>query len=332
MEELVTLSITQLEELMKKKLIAAGLPQEAASETAKHLAIADATGVHSHGAVRMDYYAERIAKGGITLAPKLSFEKTGPATGIFHGDNGMGQYVCNEAMKIAIHLAKEAGIAYVGVEQTSHSGTMAYYVKKAAEEELIALAMCQSDPMAVPFGGTRNYFGTNPIAFAAPRAGHEPIVFDMATTVQAWGKILDARAKNQPIPENWAVDETGQPTTDPTDVKGSLLGLPFGKHVSSMYADLTEKRRLGQMFLVIDPKRFTDLSAFKEQMDQMVNELHEIPPVEGQSTVYYPGEISQLQFEKAKQDGVQIPRSIYEYLISEIIHQNKYGGQDAFAK
>ncbi|WP_369671662.1 Ldh family oxidoreductase, partial [Enterococcus faecium] len=92
------------------------------------------------------------------------------------------------------------------------------------------------------------------------------------TTVQAWGKILDARAKNQPIPENWAVDETGQPTTDPTDVKGllpiagakgyglmmmvdilagSLLGLPFGKHVSSMYADLTEKRRLGQMFLVI---------------------------------------------------------------------------------
>ena len=59
------------------------MPQEAASETAKHLAIADATGVHSHGAVRMDYYAERIAKGGITLAPKLSFEKTGPATGIF---------------------------------------------------------------------------------------------------------------------------------------------------------------------------------------------------------------------------------------------------------
>ena len=69
MEELVTLSITQLGRIDEEKLIAAGLPQEAASETAKHLAIADATGVHSHGAVRMDYYAERIAKGGITLAP-----------------------------------------------------------------------------------------------------------------------------------------------------------------------------------------------------------------------------------------------------------------------
>ena len=80
----------------------------------------------------------------------------------------MGHYVCNEAMAIAIHLAKEAGIAAVGIEQTSHSGTMAYYVKQAAEADLVAIAMCQSDPMAVPFGGTENYFGTNPIAFAAP--------------------------------------------------------------------------------------------------------------------------------------------------------------------
>ena len=216
MEELVTLSITQLEELMKKKLIAAGLPQEAASETFSYCRC---NRCPFPGAVRMDYYAERIAKGGITLAPKLSFEKTGPATGIFHGDNGMGQYVCNEAMKIAIHLAKEAGIAYVGVEQTSHSGTMAYYVKKAAEEELIALAMCQSDPMAVPFGGTRNYFGTNPIAFAAPRAGHEPIVFDMATTVQAWGKILDARAKKSADPRKLGSGRYRTTNHRPTDVK-----------------------------------------------------------------------------------------------------------------
>lgn len=353
MEELITVSIDQLEALMEKKLIAAGLPAVAAKETAKHLAIADATGVHSHGAVRMDYYAERIAKGGITLEPHLSFEKTGPATGIFHGDNGMGQYVCNEAIKVAIHLAKEAGISYVGVEQTSHSGTMAYYVKQAAEAGMIAIAMCQSDPMAVPFGGTENYFGTNPIAFAAPRAGHEPIVFDMATTVQAWGKILDARAKKQSIPETWAVDEKGQPTTNPAAVKGllpiagakgyglmmmvdilagSLLGLPFGKHVSSMYADLTEKRRLGQMFLVIDPSRFTNVETFAEQMNQMVNELHAIPPVAGQSSVYYPGELSQLEFEKSQRAGIEIPRAIYEYLTSDIIHENKYGGQDAFAK
>lgn len=124
MEEMSRRSLLELEALMKKKLLAAGLPEAAASETAAHLTFADACGIHSHGAVRMDYYAERLVKGGITLEPNMSFEKTGAATGIFHGDNGMGHYVCNEAIAIAIHLAKEAGIAAVGIEQTSHSGTM----------------------------------------------------------------------------------------------------------------------------------------------------------------------------------------------------------------
>jgi len=115
-------------------------------------------------------------------------------------------------------------------------------------------------------------------------------------------------------------------------LSGMLLGLPFGKHVSSMYNDLTKGRDLGQFILLIDPQRFTDLDTFKESVETMIEELHAIPAAEQFQQVYYPGEISQLQFEKAKQDGVQIPRSIYEYLISEIIHQNKYGGQDAFAK
>ena len=144
MEEMSRRSLLELEALMKKKLLAAGLPEAAANETAAHLTFADACGIHSHGAVRMDYYAECLVKGGITLEPNMSFEKTGAATGIFHGDNGMGHYVCNEAIAIAIHLAKEAGIAAVGIEQTSHSGTMAYYVKQAAEADLVAIAMCQS--------------------------------------------------------------------------------------------------------------------------------------------------------------------------------------------
>jgi len=205
----------------------------------------------------------------------------------------------------------------------------------------------------VPFGGTENYFGTNPIAFAAPRANHPPVVFDMATTVQAWGKILDARSKKQQIPDTWAVDEQGLPTTDPYAVQGllpiagakgyglmmmvdilagSMLGLAFGKQVTSMYADLTEKRRLGQFLLVIDPSRFTDTETFKQSVDQMVIELHAIPPVKGQSQVYYPGEISQIHFEKAQQEGVLIPKAIIDYLESETLHFDRYGSQDSFAK
>jgi len=343
----------ELQDLMMNKFIAAGLPKEHAEETARHLTYADACGIHSHGTVRVAYYAERIAKGGVNLNPNIQFEKTGTSTGVVHCDNGMGQYVCNEALTYAIDMAKDTGLAAVGVEKTGHSGMLSYYVKRAAEEGLVAIAMCQSDPMVVPYGGSENYFGTNPNAFSAPRSSGEPLVFDMATTVQAWGKVLDARSKNRSIPDTWAVDGNGDPTTNPHDVRGllpiagpkgyglmmlvdvvagSLLGLPFGKHVSSMYADLTEKRNLGQFYILIDPKKFTDPDAFAKQVQQMTEELHEMKPAKGFDQVYLPGERSQIRRKKAMKDGIEVATEIYDYLKSDTVHFDKYNGQGAFAE
>ena len=207
----------ELHQLIKNKLEAAGLYSNQAEEVANHLVFADSCGIHSHGAVRVDYYAEQIAKGGVTLEPEMNFEKTGPSTGIFHGDNGIGQYVANSGLKEAIQMAKESGVAVVGISKMSHSGALSYYVKKAAEQDLIGITMCQSDPMAVPYGGSEVYYGTNPIAFSVPRKNGAPIVFDMATTVQAWGKILTARVKSEEIPSTWAVDKNGEPTKNPNE-------------------------------------------------------------------------------------------------------------------
>lgn len=351
--EITVVQPEKLHELIKNKLMRAGLQENHAEETAKHLVFADASGIHSHGAVRVDYYAERISKGGTTLAPEITFEKTGPSTGIVHCDNGMGQYVCNEALKYALEMVEESGLAFVGVSQTGHSGALSYYVKQAAEKGYVALSMCQSDPMVVPFGGSENYFGTNPIAFAVPCEGQAPVVFDMATTVQAWGKILDARSKQREIPNTWAVDKDGNPTTDPNSVNGllpiagpkgyglmmmvdilagSLLGLPFGKHVSSMYDDLTAKRNLGQMYLLIDPARFTDPVAFQQRILQMVEELHAIKPAKGFEQVYYPGELGQKTYETYMAEGIPIATPIFEYLESDTVHFDQYGGKGAFAK
>lgn len=342
----------ELKELMKNKFMAAGLKEAHAEETARHLTYADACGIHSHGTVRVAYYAERIAKGGVNLDPQIRFEKTGEASGIVHGDNGMGQYVCNEALDYAIDMAKESGVAAVGVSRTGHSGMLSYYVKHAAEEGLVALAMCQSDPMVVPYGGSENYFGTNPFAFSTPTAGEQPLVFDMATTVQAWGKILDARSKGRAIPDTWAVDADGNPTTDPNKVNGllpiagpkgyglmmmidvisgSLLGLPFGKHVSSMYEDLTQKRNLGQFYILMDPARFTDPIQFKKRVSTMIDELHAMKPAAGFDQVYLPGEHSQIRYKKAMQNGIEVATEIYEYLKSNQVHLNMYDGKGAFA-
>ena len=340
-EPLVYVERNRLRQLMKDKLVKAGLPEEQADKTADLLIFADERGVHSHGAVRMQYYSERALKGGYNLKPNLSFEKTGPASGIYHGDNALGHYVSYQAMKKAIELAKTSGIGVVGVKEMGHSGAIGYYAHQAALEGMVALTVCQSDPMVVPFGGTEPYFGTNPIAFSAPRKDGSPILFDMATTVQAWGKILDARSKNKSIPDSWAVDKNGAPTTDPFKVNallpmagpkgyglmmmvdilsGSLLGLPFGKHVTSMYKDLSEYRRLGQLHLVINPEYFGGKEQFLEKISQMVEELHDNPPAEGFDKVYYPGEIQIDVMKQYKKTGIPVTKEILDYLESDNIY------------
>lgn len=342
-----------LKKLMKDKLYKAGLNEAHADGVADVLVHADARGVHSHGAMRVEYYAERIAKGGINVNPVFEFKKSGPSTAVFDGDNGAGHVAAKEAMDEAIKMAKENGIATVGVRQISHSGALSYFVQQAARENMIAISVCQSDPMVVPFGGAEPYYGTNPIAFAAPGEDGEHITFDMATTVQAWGKILHARSKNEPIPEGWAVDENGEGTTDPFDVKallpiagpkgyglmmmvdilsGVLLGLPFGNRTSSMYHDLSEGRNLGQLHIVINPAYFTNLDEFKQNITKTMNDLNNIKPAKGFDQVSYPGQRSAVREKKHEKDGIEIVDDIYEYLVSDVVHNNAYDDKDPFAK
>lgn len=350
---LVRIAEADLKELMKNKLHKAGLKEDHADIVADVLVHADARGVHSHGAMRVEYYAERIAKGGITHDPKLNFEKTGPSSGVYEGDNGAGHVVAKYGMEEAIKMAKESGIAIVGMRNIGHSGALSYFVDMAAREDLVGISLCQSDPMVVPFGGAEPYYGTNPIAFAAPGKDDQIVTFDMATTVQAWGKILHARSKNEEIPSDWAVDADGNPTTDPFKVNalvpiagpkgyglmlmvdvlsGILLGLPYGNKVSSMYHDLTAGRELGQLHIVINPAYFTDIDSFKENLSASMNDLNNIKPAAGFDKVNWPGERSKMREDAYKRDGIEIVDEIYDYLVSDVIHNNAYDDKDPFAK
>jgi len=349
----VRVNSEELHTLIMNKLHAAGLTEDHASGVADVLVHADSRGYHSHGAMRVEYYAERIAKGGTTIHPQFTFEKTGPSAGIFNGDNGAGHVAAKEAMDEAIQLAKETGIAVVGVKRIGHSGALSYFTEQAANKDMIGISVCQSDPMVVPYGGAEPYYGTNPIAFAAPGEDGKMISFDMATTVQAWGKVLHARSKNEAIDEGWAVDEKGEPTTDPFNVNallpiagpkgyglmfmvdilsGVLLGLPFGSRVSSMYNDLTTGRNLGQLHIVINPEYFTDLPTFKKNIVQTMEDLNNIKPAPGFDHVYFPGQRSMAREQEYLENGIEIVDNIYEYLISDVIHNDSFGKTDPFAK
>lgn len=343
----------ELKELMKRKLCRAGLNDDHADIVADVLVHADARGVHSHGAMRVEYYAERIAKGGTNNQPNFTFTKTGPCSGIFDGDNGAGHVAAKLAMEETINIAKENGIAIVGVRRIGHSGALSYFVQQAAKEKLIGIALCQSDPMVVPYGGAERYYGTHPIAFAAPSKDGRILMLDMATTVQAWGKILHARSKKESIPDTWAVDENGEPTTDPFKVNallpiagpkgyglqmmvdvlsGILLGLPYGNKVSSMYHDLREGRNLGQLHIVINPEYFTDLNGFLQNIANTMDDLNKIKPAPGFAAVMYPGQSSLIREQNYEKDGIEIVDEVYNYLISDVIHNNAYDKKGAFAK
>lgn len=342
-----------LQDLIKTKLNKAGLTAEHAGIVADVLVFADAKGIHSHGAMRVEYYAERIAKDGINQNPDFNFEKTGPSSAVFHGDNGAGHVAAKFAMDEAIKMAKENGVAVVGVKKMGHSGALSYFTEYAAKQDLIGFSVCQSDPMVVPFGGAEAYYGTNPLAFAAPGNDGKLISFDMATTVQAWGKILHARSKNESIPDTWAVDENGEPTTDPFKVRalvpisgpkgyglgmmvdvlsGVLLGLPFGNKVSSMYHDLSEGRNLGQLHLVINPDVFTAINDFKQNISNTMSDLNAVKPAPGFDQVYYPGQNLEEIEKDYEENGIEIVDDIYDYLVSDVIHSNAYDHKDPFAE
>lgn len=351
-QQLIYLQPGALHKLIVAKLTAAGLGSEHAEIVADHLVYADSRGVHSHGAVRVEYYAERIAKGGSTINPNMQWSETGPCSGLLDGDNAMGFVVARLGMEKAIEMAKKNGVAVVGMRRMGHCGTLSYYLRMAAAQGFAALSMCQSDPMVVPYGGTQAFYGTNPIGFAAPVKNGPPMVFDMATTVGAWGKVLDARSKNKPIPETWAVGSDGKPTSNPFAVRGLLpiagakgyglmmmvdvlsgvlLGAPFGPHVTSMYADLSAGRELGQLHIVIDPERFCGQDAFEANMRQMMDELHAMPPAAGWETVLYPGENSDSVAAKYEKSGTPIVKEIYDYLTGDAVHLNRYETGDPFA-
>lgn len=351
-EKFVYLKKDELKSLVKRKLMQAGMPEEYAEVMADHLAYADSRGVHSHGAMRVEYYSERIAKGGINTDPNMTFTRTGKCTGIYDGDNATGFVVAKNAMEIAIDIARQEGVAIIGMRRMAHCGTLSYYLRMATAAGMIGLSMCQSDPMVVPYGGSSAFFGTNPIGFATPIDAERTLVFDMATTVGAWGKILDHRAKNEAIPNTWAIGSDGHPTTDPFDVRGLLpiagpkgyglmmmvdilsgilTGVPFGPHVTSMYADLSSGRELGQLHIVINPEFFCGRERFEKRIQQMIQELHEVKPAPGNSRVRYPGESSDEREKEYLETGIPVVESIYEYLMGNAVHFDHYDHGNPFA-
>ncbi len=287
-----------LHQLIENKLCQAGLKREHAATVAEVLVYADARGIHSHGAVRVEYYAERISKGGTNREPEFRLEETGPCSAILHADNAAGQVAAKMGMEHAIKTAQQNGVAVVGISRMGHSGAISYFVQQAARAGLIGISMCQSNPMVVPFGGAEIYYGTNPLAFAAPGEGNGslPLIWRLPyrhgekcstpARVICLSRILGRSIKT--VHQQPSVRGTcSAPAAGPKGyglmmmidvLSGVLLGLPFGRQVSSMYDDLHAGRNLGQLHVVINPNFFSSSELFRQHLSQTMRELNAITP------------------------------------------------------
>lgn len=324
----------QLVAYVQGVLGAAGVPPEDAAVVADCLTMANLSGVDSHGVVRLAHYVRRLHNGTIKARPTITFEKRAPSLGIVDGGDGLGHVVTWRACDEAMRLAEESGSGVIGIGNSSHFGMAAFYINRLVSNGYIGMAMTDTDAFLIPFGGRKAFFGTNPIAIGFPTDGI-PLILDMATTSIPYGRIELAKREGREIPPDWGLDAEGNPTTDPNAIaglhpiagpKGSglamvigifcsvLTAMPWGPHINKMYGEMEGRRELGHFILALDLKRLMPLDAFRQRLGEMIAELHQVPPVEGFSQVYYPGEVEGERRARRRAEGIPIDPGLYQEL------------------
>ncbi len=204
----------------------AGVPEEHAHIQLSLLLEAELRGVPSHGLLRLPRVIQRISNG--VCNPHTTGRGTWAHPSFYQvdGDNGLGPVVAVEALARISARARDTGVAVAAVRDCDHLGMLAWYAERVARQGQVLIALTISEALVHPWGGSRAMLGTNPIAVGIP-AEPEPFVFDMATGLVSMGKIHDHANRGVPIPEGWAMDINGQPTTDAEAAKHGAIA-PFG--------------------------------------------------------------------------------------------------------
>lgn len=306
----------------------AGLPAEHASVMASCLVQADLRGVTSHGLLRLEQYLARASTGLVNLTPSIEIKKLTPVAAQVDGDNGFGFVVATTAMKEAIRIAETFGISIVIVKHSNHFGMAASYLLQAISAGMMAFVFSNAAKNMPPFGSKEALFGTSPFAAGAPSDTEIPFILDMAPSVVAKGKIRVAARTGRSIPEGWAVDQDGVPTTDPIaaikgmvvpigGAKGSglamlmdimagvLSGAAFGGEVGDQYRD-ARPQNVGHCFIVIKPDLFLGKGTTQERMDTLIRKVHSCEPATGFDKVLVPGEPEYRLTEKRLQEGIPL--------------------------
>jgi LDH2 family malate/lactate/ureidoglycolate dehydrogenase len=329
----VVVCLDDLRTLCQRLLERAGLPDAHAELVADSLVDADARGIGSHGVLRTRIYAERLRAGLLDPHATPAVVRDHQGGCLIDAGNAIGHVGALAGVDLAVERAHERAAAVVGVRNSNHCGTLAYFVRRATARGLVMIAASNAPPTMVLHGGRTRAVGTNPLAIGIPRPSGPPIVMDMATSAVARGKILLANQVGASIPPDWAVDPAGLPTSDTAQAlagsvlpfagpKGSGLAMMLdllcggllsgvtGEGIGDMYEDWTRPQQVGHMFIAIDPAAFLGQDAFGELVVQFAERVHGLPPADGFDRVQLPGEVEETARATAARDGLLLADTV----------------------
>ena len=347
--EIRTYPIETLQEFSSAVFRHFGVPDEDAALASEVLAKSDLRGIDSHGVARLHTYFDMLELGRINPTPEISIVRETPSTATVDGDNGLGLVVGPKANEIAMEKAAACGSGWVSVSNTNHYGIAGYYVLEAMKRDLIGMSMTNTTKLVAPLWGGERWFGTNPIAMAFPGLEEPPVVVDLATSASAYGKIEIAKRRGEPIPDGWAIDAEGHPTTDPDGMIEGGAQLPLGStremggHKGTCLAamvdiltcvlsganwgplappfalrqevpDRSVGKGIGHFFGAMRIDGFIEPDEFKRQMDDWVRTYRATKPQPGSPGVVVPGDPEREAEAVRATEGIPLVMPVVEEL------------------
>lgn len=324
------LSIEEVTQLVVRALERAGASRAMAQATARSLVAAEMEGLGGHGLSRVALYAQHVKEGRAsgTAEPRIVREKS--AACLIDAQGALAYLAMELATREAAKRAREFGIAFCGVTNSHHCGAMDHHLAPLAEAGMIGIGFTNSPAAINAWGGKKPLFGTNPIAAVFPRKNAAPLIIDLSLTEVARGKIMVAAKEGKPIPEGWAFDAGGKPTTDAKaaltgsmaaigGVKGVLLaltvellccaltGAKFGFENDSFF-EPGRPASIGHALLAIDPGAFAGTAAYDARLDALIAEMLK------DDEVRLPGARRQKLVADARANGLDVPEAMLKQL------------------
>jgi LDH2 family malate/lactate/ureidoglycolate dehydrogenase len=303
---------------------ATGVPQQDARKAGEAIVDADLHGTVTHGLKNLRNYISQLLDKRINPRPQMR-EVGGPkAARIITADNGLGHVAGHVGMERAIELAKEFGVGTVFVRDSNHYGASGYWARLPLKHGMIGFAFTTAGASIAPWGGKQRFVGNNPPAWAVPTQlndSQESVFLDIALSVVAGNRIDIYRRRKESLPDGWALDKDGQPTTDAFAVnegtfaplgayKGSGMAILLSLINSQLAGGVFDDQRPGfngctnHWFSAYDVAQFTSVDRFVEEVRGVRERIQANPPRDDFLKVHAPGDLENENVRNYLRDGI----------------------------